>query len=330
MRPTKMIFHNRGIALILTLWVTALLTIMVGSFAKMVRTEVKIVSNFKDESVVYYFARSGIQQAILGLLKQPKNRESRDQEMQEKEWKFNGKPNIAPFKKGFAEVRVIDEGGKFDLNKANRDDLVRIFAAYGLVGVERDGIVDSILDWRDANNFHRLNGAEDDYYMTLPRPYESKDAPFETVDELLWVKGITHDIFYGEMENDDEDLAGDPNKLPMPGLEDIFTVYTHSVKVNVNTAALPVLISVLGIDKASAQKIMELRKDEEFRNMGDITRTVEGLSSSFQKFISFAPSKWYSIKATGRLDGSPVKRSLTAVIKINVGTDYKIMYWKDG
>ena len=61
------------------------------------------------------------------------------------------------------------------------------------------------MDWIDENNFHHLNGAEDDYYKSLPDPYEAKDAPLDTIDELMWVKGITADFFYGEEKEKDVD-----------------------------------------------------------------------------------------------------------------------------
>ena len=56
---------------------------------------------------------------------------------------------------------------------------------------ERDVIVDSIQDWRDPNEEHRLNGAESDYYLGLPVPYRSKNADFDSCRRVLQVKGVT-------------------------------------------------------------------------------------------------------------------------------------------
>ena len=41
-------------------------------------------------------------------------------------------------------------------------------------------------------------GAENVYYLSLPQPYHAKNAPFDTMDELLWVKGIDPETFYGD------------------------------------------------------------------------------------------------------------------------------------
>ena len=91
----------------------------------------------------------------------------------------------------------------------------------------RDTIGDSIQDWRDANDEHRLNGAEsDDYYLKLPTPYRAHNANLESVTELLQIKGITPAIYNGNKER--------------PGLADLVTV-RGSGPVNMNTAAPHVL-----------------------------------------------------------------------------------------
>ncbi len=328
------IFNSNGVALILTLWVTVLLTIIASSFARMARTEVQIVSNFRDETKAYYFARGGFQQAILALMKQVKTTSRPDQEFTGEWWNIDGTPNTVSFNGGEAEIEVIDEGGKIDINIAMRDDLTRVFVAYGLEGSERDAIVDSILDWRDENNFHRLNGAEDDYYMSLDEPYEAKDAPFDTVDELLWVKGITPDIFYGKREDLAEYLTEDEegeDNLAVTGLSEIFTVFSKSVKVNINAASLPVLISIPGINKTRALQIIELRKEEGFRDVTDLMKSVAGLTSGIQKFITFSSTRIFSIKSSGILDESAVLRTLRGVVKIKKKKDYdyEILYWKN-
>jgi general secretion pathway protein K len=66
---------------------------------------------------------------------------------------------------------------------------------------EKDIIVDSILDWRDNDDLRRLHGAEDEYYQSLPDPYRAKNDDFESVEELLLVKGITPEIFHGGLKN---------------------------------------------------------------------------------------------------------------------------------
>ena len=85
---------------------------------------------------------------------------------------------------------IDDEGSKVNINTASRDMLGR------LPGMTAE-IADSIIDWRDEDEDAGENGAESTYYGALPRPYRCKNAPFETVEELLLVKGVTPEVLYG-------------------------------------------------------------------------------------------------------------------------------------
>jgi hypothetical protein len=61
-----------------------------------------------------------------------------------------------------------------------------------------EDVAAAIVDWRDEDSDAMTNGAESDYYLSLPEPYYAKNAPFETVDELLWVRGIDRTMLYGD------------------------------------------------------------------------------------------------------------------------------------
>ncbi len=56
-------------------------------------------------------------------------------------------------------------------------------------------MVDRIADFRDANDLHRLNGAEDPDYAAAEMPWDAKDAPFEALEELQQVLGMTAEIY---------------------------------------------------------------------------------------------------------------------------------------
>ena len=90
---------------------------------------------------------------------------------------------------GALRVRLVDEGGKININRVNEDTLRRIFTNLGLDGVRRDTLVDSILDWRDEDDLHRANGAESEYYRALDAPYTARNGPLDTVADLLWIRG---------------------------------------------------------------------------------------------------------------------------------------------
>ena len=91
---------------------------------------------------------------------------------------------------GVRDFGILDEGSKVNLNTADREALVK------LPGMTYE-VADAIIDWRDANTTVSESGAEDEYYQMLPQPYRAKNAPFETVEELLLVRGITPELLFG-------------------------------------------------------------------------------------------------------------------------------------
>ena len=91
----------------------------------------------------------------------------------------------------------MSEAGKVNINLVSESTLRKIIGQLGLEGEARDIVVDSILDWRDPDDFSRLNGAENDYYQSLKEPYYCKNGNLDSIEELLLVRGVTPDLFYG-------------------------------------------------------------------------------------------------------------------------------------
>jgi DNA uptake protein ComE-like DNA-binding protein len=83
------------------------------------------------------------------------------------------------------------ESAKVNINTASADQLM------ALPGMT-DDVANAIVDWRDEDSDASPNGAESDYYLSLPEPYMAKNADFETVEELLMVRGITRPMLYGD------------------------------------------------------------------------------------------------------------------------------------
>lgn len=58
-------------------------------------------------------------------------------------------------------------------------------------------IADAIMDWIDDDDDTREFGAEFDYYQSLGSPYEPNNGPFNTVEELLLVRGVVPELLFG-------------------------------------------------------------------------------------------------------------------------------------
>ncbi len=113
-------------------------------------------------------------------------------------------------------VRVYDACGRIDINQADFVTLAHLTGS--------EAAAAAIIDWRDENNEPVTpEGAEADYYESLPYPYEPRNSPFETVGELLLVKGITPEMYFGTKDR--------------PGLADLVTV--ESVSMDTDPAGDP-------------------------------------------------------------------------------------------
>jgi len=86
---------------------------------------------------------------------------------------------------------LVDETSKLDINAAGVDMLLR------LPGMTED-VAAAIVDWRDGDGNVTSAGAESEYYLSLPQPYVAKNEYFETVEELLLVRGVTMQLLYGD------------------------------------------------------------------------------------------------------------------------------------
>ena len=96
----------------------------------------------------------------------------------------------ATIRNGRVLVTVEDEAGKVDLNSASEPLLRALLAGAGATPVEVDRITAAILDYRDADNLRRPDGAEADEYRLAGRQNGPKNAPFDSIFELGQVLGV--------------------------------------------------------------------------------------------------------------------------------------------
>jgi type II secretory pathway component PulK len=107
---------------------------------------------------------------------------------------------------------VTPEASKLNLNSAGEDQLQALLTPLLLeLQVENaQELIAALLDWRDTDDEVREGGAESEYYNTLTPPYQAKNGPCDSVEELLLVKGFSAAILYGEDTNRNGLL--DPNE----------------------------------------------------------------------------------------------------------------------
>ncbi len=99
---------------------------------------------------------------------------------------------------------ITDESAKLNLNTATAEQLGRLISQIATEDMIVEELVDALLDWRDENDTPLEFGAESQYYASLDTPYRPKSGDFDTVEELLMVKGFDGRVLYGE----DQDRNG--------------------------------------------------------------------------------------------------------------------------
>ena len=324
--------NNRGIALFLVLWVLALLMVIVGEFCHAMRTEVNITRNFKEETEAYYIALAGINHAVVELLRNerlPKNAEETDEvDPESAPWRVNVPSPAFPYGTGQYTVILGNEMGKINLNLAD-DKLLRLLVGgFELTEEEVNVIVDSIQDWRDEDKFHRVNGAEDDYYQSLSTPYHCKDGYFDSAEELLLVRGMTPELYFGGV--------GDRVTVFMEREESAARKKATKKKavqrINVNAASREVLGALPQMTEDLVSQILEYRKEKDFKVTSELAEILgPEVHAAVAPYLTFGLSPFYTILSIGEAGDGQVRErlSVTVVLDRRSPTGYRLLSWRE-
>jgi general secretion pathway protein K len=324
---------------ILVLWSVCFLSVVAVVIGYGVRQKISLVKRLDELSSLRLIADAGVKKAVSEL------KNNRD------ELKYDLNSPVSNNESIFGNIRVgdgicrvsyeykdeisgekqvrygvLDEESKININTADRATLERLFReAVGFDEMESQSLAASIIDWRDEDSELSvpLGSAEDSYYRNLSHPYEAKDAPFEVIDELLPVRGMSSAL--------------------LDKIKDYVTVYGDGM-VNVNTAPRVVLIAA-GLTPDMAVKVINFRYGPD----GKIGTKDDGLFMS-QESIVPAMSQRYNMGVSeidalsavvqqrfGVLSGNFAVCSAASfknskkVLRVNsiVGSDFKILYWRE-
>jgi general secretion pathway protein K len=304
---------QKGIALIMVLWVLTILMVIVLSFSLMARTESLSTLAFKEGLEKKFLAEAGIERGIMEIFYRNVYIAQTIVLEGTEVWKTDSTPYTAQIGNDHYTVRITDESGKVDINATSDILLKNLLTNLGVQGEEVDTIVDSIMDWKDPDDLHRLHGAESDYYMSLPNPYKAKDANFDTLEELLLVKGMTPEILYGN----------DKKK----GLIDFLTIYSRSSQININAAPKEVLMAIPGITPEFADTIINLRETKEITNFQEIGIPVD-TGALMAPYIKLGGSNTFTIESVGYKGSQKGGYAIRAIVIIIGNNKYTYVYYK--
>mgnify|MGYP001595876211 FL=1 len=290
---------ERGFALIVVLLVVAVVGVVGAEFAYSMRLEAAAVRTYKDGIIAHHLAEAAVAQATReivadapyvtadegGLLTFYTRERLELPRLPREKVEFGG---------GQYSYRLSDEEARINLNTSAPDRIDRLLRELGLDKSVRDTIGDSLQDWRDPNDLHRLNGAEsDDYYLKLPVPYRAKNANLDAVRELLQIRGVTPAIYNGAPDR--------------PGLAEAVTVKTPG-QININTAT-PLVLAALGLSAAEISEIQQARHVQPYA----------AVPGKFGGRGLAAQTRTFRIEAEGIVDGRVAAR-VTAVVQRRDGS----------
>lgn len=338
---------ERGFALVIVLWLFTVLFVLGTEFAGSMRQDATATKNFADETQSYYLATAaanltfyralidrdrGGQGQTVGQAGQPGRAEKPpmqglDQEDEGPLVNRDGQWHQIELWGAPVMVRVTDEGGKLPINFAAGEFDAKLYPllvqVLGNMNVPSDtaaAIANAIIDWQDDDDEHRVNGAESDYYMDLPTPYPAKNKRLDSLEELLFVKGVTPELYNGGTD-----------EHPI-GLRDVFSIFNSTGQVNLRYATPEVKRVLFGLDDDELKQIETQQAQE---TGGSILTVLEGkLPVELQggNLVSDSESEGaiLFVEAQAQLPSARVKAHVGAVIDIEDSSEGIVVYrWMD-
>ena len=322
--PNPLLGNQRGVALIAVLWMFIFLFVVAFDFSASVREEAEATHRFSDETQGYYLAVAGFERGLYDFIHQASG--GNPQADPAKGDLFDGSWREEKLGSGGFRVRLVDEGGKINLNRVNEEVLRRVFTNLGVDGSVVDILVDSIMDWRDPDELHRTNGAESEYYGLLSPAYSAKNGPLDSVEDLLWIRGMTPALYYGSADNSD----ARSERSPRIGLREVFTIDSPIDRVNLRTATAQVIHAMTGIPMEKCRGFVEERKRLSDKTLTDLLPLL-GVGSGdpvLQSFIFTNPSV-VAVDAEGRPTDGRAARRVKGVVRLGGAQGFEMLRWLD-
>jgi len=255
-------YSYQGVALIQVLVMTAIMSLIAIQFSKTARHQVETASDFNNRIIAQLRLKTAKSNILYNLFKHEPIQLS-DKNINGVKWNLRG--TEFKFSEG-VRVSIISSSAYLSVSTAPRDYLMKLFLSTGIKSSEATGIVDSITDWVDRDDYVSPYGAESQYYRT--KGTSPRNGPMQHISELKAVKGVTEPV-YQQVKN-------------------LLTVYpTRSL----NPSLAPNSLIKILFDEDTASQIIEAKSRQKFDR--EIWRGIVG--SRVYPFIDLQPAMIVSI-----------------------------------
>lgn len=335
--------QRSGSALIITLWVLVILSLLIGTFAFNMHIEAGISSYYRKRLQAQYLAQAGVELAKVILIR---SAEAGGGAEEEEELDEIGKQAERLVHGGSVKITRELGRGKIDLTihpAESRRNVNRLQDPLGWDDVFdeanvpddvmlRQELVHCFFDWTDPNDTKHADGAESDDSFYEDRGYEVKDGPLDTVDELMLIKGFTTEILFGGVPEDSREA-------PMKGIIHTLTTWSDG-RVNPNAADFRTLMTLPGIIEEEANGILAWRRgadgvdgtedDELFEDVNQAVVAAGGLSAEAQALLTVQEIKYIRVDSIGEVGkGKPVRSGISCMIRLDRETA-RAVFWHEG
>ena len=215
---------------------------------------------------------------------------------------------------------MTSESSKLNINTASFDQLSM------LPGIDYTA-ASSIMDWRDTDENVERDGAESDYYASQQEAYYCKNASFDTVEELLLVRGVTRQMLYGDGSAEPLGLqssltARSVTSLTLDpqiarGFYDLLTI--HSMENNTSADGQP-RININNNNRAMRVQLSERLRQRLTRQRADQIVTAIGTSDMRDIFVFYQRARLTKEEFDLIADDLTTTNSRTLRGRININT----------
>jgi len=338
--------QSDGIALIVAVIAVLVLSALAAGFALSMKVETRLAFNANAETQLYWLGRSGVEVARWVLAQQRCPYDSLNQIWAGgagADCETNGplaglSLDNYPVGEGSVAIKIIDLERKANINTANAQELQQALTLMGVDASDISVVSDSIQDWIQPGDLPRVAGAKNAYYQGLDPPYDAKEAPMDDLSELLLVRGVTPEMYWGGSATNHAPATFQhrlgfgtaPGEAPNYafGLVDVFTPISNG-RININTADANVLQLIPGVDADTAESIIRLRDDTPIQNLNQLAAAGINpqLAGQLGNFCG-TRSATFEVHVTARV--SLQTREFVAILSRNSPTDIRVLsfYWK--